>query len=142
MISTKRWNPARRGMAGLVLLVTQAACMTNPRPVAEPTPFLRAERPRKIWVSLANGEQLVIEGPKVYGDSLLGFTEKNGQTEEVWLPLTDLQEVKTRHLSGSRTALLGVGIAAAVGLVIVSIPTSSGATVRPCMNEGVPCEEA
>jgi hypothetical protein len=142
MISTTRWDLVRRGMAGLVLLVTQGACMTNPKPVAEPTPFLRAERPKKIWVSLANGEQLVIEGPKVYGDSLLGFTEKNGQTEEVWLPLTDLQEVKTRHLSGSRTALLGAGIAAAAGLVIISIPTSGGDRGSRCMNEGVPCEDA
>lgn len=134
-------RPRRRVLAALVLLA-QAACMGPPRPVPEPQPFLETHSPKKIWVELTSGEQMIIEGPKVYGDSLLGFTEKEGTTEEVWLPLSDFREVRTRHLSGARTAALVGAIGVAAGLVIISIPSGGGNVIRPCMNEGVPCEDA
>ncbi len=132
---------AKRVISAL-LLSAQLACFTSPQPVGPPAPYLQQESPKRIWVSLANGEELVIDGPQVFGDTLLGFATRDGVQEEVWLPLSDLQEVKARHLSGPRTALLGGAIAAGVGLLIISIPTGGGTLVRPCMNEGVPCEDA
>ena len=126
----------------LLLVLGQAGCFTSPRPVTNPGPMLQSDPPKRIWVSLASGTEMVIDGPKVYGDSLLGFTQKNGESEEVWLPLSDLQEVRTRHFSGTRTALLGGAFAAAAALLVLSIPTDGGEVADRCFNEGVPCEDA
>ena len=123
-------NPVRALIAGSLLL-SQAACFTAPRAVPAPTPFLQGS-PKRVWVSLATGEQMVIDKPKVYGDSLLGFIQRGEIREEVWMPLSDLQEVRTRHLSGSRTTLLGgiIAVSAVVGILL--IPTGGGEHVPLC----------
>jgi len=124
-----------------VLLLAQGACLAAPRPVEAPAPLLQANPPKRIWVTLTNGSAMVIDGPRVFGDSLLGFARKPGaRSEEVWLPLSDLREVRTQRVSGGRTALMGGLIAAVVGLFVALIPTGTGTHVRPCMNEGEPCE--
>jgi len=123
-----------------VLLLAQGACFAPPRSVGAPAPFLQANSPKRIWVTLANGDEMVIDSPRLFGDTLLGFTSKGGSNEEVWLPLADLQQVKSRRLSGGRTALLGGAIAVIVGFVVALLPSGSGTNPRPCMNEGEPCE--
>jgi hypothetical protein len=135
-------SASRRVICG-VLLVAQAGCLTTPRAVggqAGPGAYLQANSPKRIWVTLTNGQQLVIDAPRVYGDTLLGVTKKGTTHEEVWLPLTDLQDVRTRQVSGGRTALFGGVIAAVLGLVLIAWPTGSGSHDRPCMNEGDPCD--
>lgn len=131
-----------RRAAAALLLVAQAACFTAPRAVEAPARFLQSQTPKRIWVSLFNGEQLVIDAPKVYGDSLLGFTRKGDAREEVWLPLSDLTEVKTRRVSGARTALVGGLIAVTIGLGLVLVPSGGTTGEKQCKNEGVPCEDA
>jgi hypothetical protein len=123
-----------------VLLLAQGACLTAPRSVEAPAPFLQANAPKRIWVTLTNGDAMVIDAPRVYGDSLLGSTRRGGGHEDVWLPLSRLQDVKTRRVSGGRTALLGGAIAVVVGLALGLIPTGGGTNDRPCMNEGEPCQ--
>jgi hypothetical protein len=91
-------------------------------------------------VTLANGEALIIDAPRVFGDSLLGFTDRGAGREEVWLPVSDLQQIRTRKVSGGKTALLGGAIVGALGLIVVMIPTGSGTHERQCYNEGEPCE--
>jgi hypothetical protein len=126
-----------------VLLLAQLACTTAPRLLESPRPLLQANPPKRIWVTLASGDQMIIDNPRVYGDTLLGFAQRAaGTREEVWLPLSDLQEVRARQHSGSRTALMGAGIGAAVGLVLLLFPKGSGGNPRPCTNEGEPCEGA
>jgi len=135
-------NASRRVICG-VLLVAQAGCLTAPRAVGGqggPGAYLQANSPKRIWVTLTNGQQLVIDAPRVYGDTLLGVTKTGTTNEEVWLPLTDLQDVRTRQVSGGRTALFGGVIAAVVGLAVGLIPTGKGTHERPCMNEGDPCD--
>jgi hypothetical protein len=123
------------------LLLAQGACLTAPRAVSgPPAAYLQAHSPKRIWVTLANGEAMVIDAPRVFGDSLLGFTDRGGGREEVWLPVSDVQEVRTRKVSGGKTALLGGLVVGALGLVVVMIPTGGGEHVRQCTNEGEPCE--
>jgi hypothetical protein len=134
---TRLGSAVRRGIAA-VLLVTQVACLTAPRAVESPAPYLRASTPKRIWVSLTDGQQMVIDGPRVYGDTLLGFTLTDGQPAEVWLPLERLQEVKTRRISGAKTALLGLSIVTGV-VLFATMVKGGGAFDNPCMNEGEPC---
>lgn len=123
-----------------ILLVAQGACMAPPRPVGAPVPYLQANSPKQIWVTLTNGDQMVVQSPRLFGDTLLGFTRRGSANEEVWLPVSDLQEVKSRKLSGGRTALLGGAALVMVGLIVAILPKGGSNNPRPCMNEGEPCE--
>lgn len=139
MRMTEPFRKVRTGIC-LVLLTAHLGCATAPRPVASPQAYLQNNNPKRIWVTLTNGNAMVIDAPRVYGDSLLGFT-RNGQVrEEVWLPLSDLQEVRTRQVSGSKTALVTGAIAGAVGLILMIMPKGGAAGEKPCKNEGEPCE--
>ena len=115
------------------LLMAQAACLGPPRPVETPAPYLRAETPKRIWVKLASGDEMVIDAPQVFGDTLLGYTQTPaGRGESVWLPLSDLQEVQARHVSTPRTVGFGALIAASLGLAIAFFPSGGGGKVVAC----------
>jgi hypothetical protein len=140
MRTTAPLRKIRAAICG-VLLTAHLGCSTAPKRVEQPAAYLQANSPKRIWVTLTNGDAMVIDAPRVYGDSLLGFTQSaQGGREEVWLPLSDLQEVKTRRHSGGRTWLMAGAIGAAVGLILIVIPVGSGSVDRPCKNEGEPCE--
>lgn len=131
----------RRGMTYrliCLLLLTQLACLGGPRRV-EPT-YLQGNSPKRIWVTTTGGDQMIIEHPRVYGDSLLGFTNIQGSREEVWMSLTNLQEVRARRMSTGRTALALAAIGGAFALMLFVIKGAGATGERPCMNEGEPCE--
>lgn len=125
----------------LLLLLTQLACATAPRPVASPQTYLQAHKPKQIWVTLTNGDRMTIHAPRVYGDTLLGFTRNGTGREEVWLPMGNLQEIRTRQVSGSKTALV-VGLAGVALAAIVTFLKGGGANSNRCNNEGEPCENS
>jgi hypothetical protein len=139
MRTTAPLRKIRAGICG-VLLTAHLGCTTAPRRVEQPAAFLQSNSPKRIWVTLTNGDAMIIDAPRVYGDSLLGFTQSGQGREEVWLPLSDLQEVRTRRHSGGRTWLMAGAIGAAVGLILIVIPAGGGSVDRPCKNEGEPCE--
>jgi hypothetical protein len=139
MRATAPLRKIRAGICG-VLLTAHLGCTTAPKRVEQPAAYLQSNSPKRIWVTLTNGDAMVIDAPRVYGDSLLGFTQGAQGREEVWLPLSDLQEVRTRRSSGGRTALMAGAIGAAVGLILILVPVGRGSTDRGCKNEGEPCE--
>lgn len=126
-----------------VLLMTQLACATAPRPVGpNPAAYFQSHTPKRIWVTTTDGERMIIEHPRVYGDSLLGFTNSAGAREEVWMPLTNLQDIRARQLSSGKTALAIAAATGALALLVILIKGAGASSDRPCMNEGEPCESA
>jgi len=126
------------------LLMTQLACATAPRPVGTaPATYLQAHSPKRIWVTLTSGDRMAIDHPRVYGDSLLGFTTNpGGLREEVWMPLADLQEIRARQMSSGKTALAVAAVGGVLALMVFLIRGAGASGARPCMNEGEPCEAA
>jgi hypothetical protein len=121
----------RRAIA-LCLVAAQIGCMTPPRLVPEPAPYLQAHSPKRIWATLPSGEDVVIDAPRLFGDSLLGVTRTGGETREVWVAVTDLQNVRARRTSAARTALAVALAVTVVGLAVVLIPGGAGEVNREC----------
>lgn len=100
-------------VAGCLLLAT--ACMSGPRPVQRPEAFINVSRPERIWITKSNGEQLVVDRPRLFGDTLFGHAAGR---EEVWFPISDASVVQARQLDRLRTtALIGAGAAGFLYLV-------------------------
>jgi len=69
-----------------------------------------------------SGSTIVVFDPIVRQDSLRGFSDEE-RRNPVTLATSDIQNAKTRQLSGGRTALLVFGLIAAIvaGLLIAAI---------------------
>ena len=89
----------------------------------QPKDYLEANSPARVWATLADGERIVIDGPRVISDTVFGWAEG----EEVSIPASDLQEIRVRRISVLRSAILpAMGLAA--GILGVVLVTSTEAT--------------
>ena len=79
-------------------------------------------RPSRVEVMTRSGSTIVVFDPIVRQDSLRGFSDEE-RRNPVTLATSDIQNAKTRQLSGGRTALLVFGLIAAIvaGLLIAAI---------------------
>lgn len=121
----------RRAIA-MCLAAAQIGCMTSPRLIPEPAPYLQANSPKRIWAKLPSGENVVIDAPRLFGDSLLGVTRTGGETRELWVAVADLQDVRARRPSAGRTMLAVVLAVSVVGLAVLLIPGGGGTVNRDC----------
>jgi hypothetical protein len=107
--------------------------MTGPRPVGyAPGEYLSANQPNQVWVTLTNGSQVVITGPRVITDTVFGWTA-DGQ--EMMLALSDIREVRARRMDAFRTALIPatvVGATVAVLLLVTNDRSSAGESPSDC----------
>ena len=91
--------------------------------------WLENNKPDVVWVRQQNGALLEVRSPRLFADTLSGRAANAGpDADPLWLPLSNLAEVRVRKLDRTRTVLLagavvGVGIAAVVRL------SGSGPTV-------------
>jgi hypothetical protein len=88
-----------------MLIASLGACSTM-RPVAAPEQFIPMARPDRIWVTTNDNAKLMVEGPRLLGDTLVGFVA--GRYEEILLPQT--RWVGVRAPAPRRTAFLVAGI--------------------------------
>jgi len=72
-----------------------------------------ASRPSEIEVITKTGSTVVVYSPVIMRDSLRGYSDKARSTPFV-LATSDIQTARARQLSGGRTAVLVVGIVAAL----------------------------
>jgi hypothetical protein len=112
-----------------VLLLGQAACLTAPQPVQQPAEFFKANTPSTIYVTLQDGSRLVVDNPRLFGDSLLGYKRGAELASEIWVGLSSLQEVRVRKVSVTRTSLFAVAGVAGVA-VVASLFAGVGASDR------------
>jgi hypothetical protein len=99
-----------------VLLGT--GCLTPPRPVADPIPYLQANQPERIWMATSTDSvSLLVLRPRLLGDTLLGRLESG---DVLWVGMHDIRRVEVRRTDPVRTSLLVAGIgAAAIGTLWV-----------------------
>jgi hypothetical protein len=108
----------RRRLVAAVLLPLVAAC-SSLRPVPDPLQFISQTRPSLVYVSYGIGITMMMEHPRVSGDSVRGITP--GSREEVALAVTEVQSVSTVRLNKARTAALVGGLAVAGGVVAYAV---------------------
>jgi len=122
----------RRVVAG-VLITSLTACTTM-GPIS-PREYVPIEHPSQIWVTKSDNSTVVMQLPKLLGDTLVGYV--NGDYQEMMLSQTKV--VQARRPAPGRTAL-AVGTAVTALVVTGALVSGSGA---PCtkwsVNTWVPC---
>lgn len=95
---------------------------------------LGTARPGAVWITKADESVIVVETPRVFGDTLVGYI--NGEFQE--LPNTDMTGFKVKRMAGAKTAGLIGASAAAVGVFVVMV-TGTGNFFDPQTN--LDCED-
>jgi len=111
-----------RAIAAL-LLAGQASCMTGPRLVSDaPKDYLIANNPERVWVTLADGKRVVIDGATVVADTVFGFAEGG---EGLVIPAKNVQEIRVKKLSLLKSAIIPAGLAASAVSLFVLVRSST-----------------
>jgi hypothetical protein len=109
-----------RRLVSPVLLAATVGCTTL-RPVARPQEFIPSRRPERIWVTRADNSKIVLDGPRLLGDTLVGWFRGNYQ--EILLPET--RWITVREPAPRRTLLLAASFAG-VGAGVLYMLAGSG----------------
>lgn len=102
------------GCAVLLAALASAACHTK-QPI--PLDQLNILKPDRAWVTQADNTVILIDGPQVLGDTLVGYV--NGNYEE--MPLSQFKQVVVQKGSTSRTVALIAVIAAGFGGMVYAL---------------------
>jgi hypothetical protein len=102
------------------LLIPLTAC-TTVVPVSGPRDYISASHPSRVWVKRNDNRVMMVEAPRLLGDTLTGFVD--GVYQETLL--SDVREVSTRRPAPRRTVFL-VGGMVVVGAAAFAVLSASG----------------
>jgi len=105
---------------GAVPIALLAACSTL-QPVAAPQQFIPTAQPTRIWVTQSDNSTLMLEAPRLLGDTLVGFV--GGRYQELLLP--QVRWMGVRQPAPRRTTVLVAGLVF-VGAGLIAMLASSG----------------
>lgn len=95
-----------------------------------PDQFVEVKQPSRIRVTTSNGEQLVLNQPRVRNDSIVG----RGDAGMTGVPVSSVEQIETSSSNAGKAVLLGVGVASTVALVVwlmSDVKTPPGACIPP-----------
>jgi hypothetical protein len=110
-----------------------AACYTL-RPVTYEQ--LGTARPGTVWITRSDQSVVVLETPRVFGDTLVGYI--NGEFKELSATELNPRLFRVRHVASARTAAVIAVAAAGIG-TFVGLISSTGQYVDP--TAGLDCED-
>jgi hypothetical protein len=122
LLRRSRWM--QRTVCAL-LIVPLAACSTL-QPVATPQQFIPTAQPTRIWVTRSDNSTLMLEAPRLLGDTLVGFV--GGRYQEMLLP--QVRWMGVRQPAPRRTTLLVAGLVV-VGAGLLAVLSGSGPSGGP-----------
>ena len=134
----------KRTVPSVGLLMITAACTSWHLEAVSPQALIATRHPSQVRVTLAGGERLVIRGPRVVADSLLGIDVTGerkglfvapllvleGRRTPIGLPLAAVRGVATRRVSALKTGLYA-GSMLAVSVAAIAI-ISGGCVSLSC----------
>lgn len=121
-------------LAVLPLLGITVACHTM-SPVNSPREYIAGQQPSKVWVTQTDGSVVLVEGPKMVGDTLVGFV--GGEYRE--LPFSDVKQVVARQPAKKKTILsITAGTIATAGILWFIAGGGLGASDIPDDDEAPP----
>jgi len=107
------------GCALLLAAISSVACHTR-KPIA--LNELNALRPEQAWVTEGDKTVILVTGPQVVGDTLVGYV--NGVYEE--MPAAQLTQVVVQRPATTRTVLLVSGITVVFGGMVYALTGARG----------------
>ena len=110
----------QRSIAALLFTLQLAGCTSWHVESLPPAELIAQRHPYRLRVQDEVGKRVMIYGPEVRGDSLVGRPSA-GSTGSRAVPLATVRSVATSHFSagGTLALLLGVGVLAVVALAVV-----------------------
>ena len=118
--------------AGVLLAALASAGCYTMKPVA--LEGLGSVPSGRVWVTRADQSTVIVDGPRVLENKLVGFVDKVYQE----MPTADVTQVMARRLVPARTtALVGAGL---VGIVAtIALIQGSGQAPDPCIGYTIDC---
>ena len=111
-------RPCRVGT--LLMVLSGAGCQAWHTQQLAPEAVLAARHAAQLRITRADGSHVVIQHPKLQGDTVVGIGR--GQQGKVRVPVADIRAIATRGFSPERTVALGVGVAAlAYGAFLIGV---------------------
>lgn len=104
-----------------------AACMTWQTQSLEPERFQSADSTQAVRLTLTSGDTLIVQGPVVTGDSLVGKQMRPGSPDSLYdrvsVPLAAISQAEVRKSDqGAAAALVVVGLIAGAVMYAASNP--------------------
>ena len=119
----------RRLTCCLLLPAFLAGCSSWYVQEVSPQQLLTEEQPGKIRVTLTDGSQVVLQQPRVSGDTLMGRVAGKGRTpsgemfvsEQMSIPLSDVADVAIQRTDAGKTTAFILGTVVVVGGAVVLV---------------------
>ncbi|MDH5282428.1 MAG: hypothetical protein OEW80_00940 [Gemmatimonadota bacterium] len=126
-------RPVRRfGLAALACLTSSCQVWAvEPGPV--PVTLATSPLPNQIRLTTADGRRMIVEVPRVAGDSVFGV--QRGRTENA-VPIDAITKVERRQIDGGRTAAAVLVVGGSVALIAVMLHGLS--EIEDCGYAGCP----
>lgn len=106
----------RNALLALCLSLELTGCTSWRLENVGPAEVIVRDHPAKIRVRGPHMSQVVLYWPEVHGDSLLGRHRGNARVPDRFVALADVASVATSHVDAGKTAAIGLGIVAALGI--------------------------
>lgn len=110
----------RRLLSSILLPVYLSSCTSWQVQSVSPEQVVTEEDPSKIRVTLTDSSEVEMEQPRIVGDTLRGLVKAGADDSLVErdVLLADIATVRIKKTDPGRTAFLGLGIAAVVGVAV------------------------
>ena len=119
----------RRILSCILLPAYLSSCTSWHVQRASPEQVVEEEQPSQIRVTTTSDSVVIFQGPRVSGDTLIGFGERNfswdgsvygapDTASALKIPLADISHVALHKTNAGNSVLLGLGIV--VGMIVVS----------------------
>src|SRR5690349_13224915 len=105
-----------RAVAILLIACQLSACTSWRLETLSPADVMQQQYPEVVRVERADGHREVWYRPQMNGDSLVGWWDTTQKRPDRRVPLSDIRQVSTSHVSGGKTAALALGVAAVIGV--------------------------
>lgn len=104
-----------------------SACMKWETQSLQPERFRGADSTQAMRLVLDSGDTLIVHGPVMVGDSLVGMQTRPGASpdslERVRIPLTALRQAEVRQHDAAATAVVGgLGLVAVIAIIAARNP--------------------
>ena len=125
----------RRVLSSILLPVYLSSCTSWQVQSVSPEQVVTEDQPSTIRVTLTDSSELEMEQPRIVGDTLRGLVKgkpfSGTVKDEISLIerdvlLADIATVRVKKTNATTSILLGVGIVAVVGVVIIASECSGG----------------
>ena len=134
----------RRIFSCILLPAYLSSCVTNWEVQrASPEQFIEEEQPSQVRVATTDRSEIILEEPRVSGDTLFGFGERKfswagsvyaaadtGTVLEI--PLADISHVAVKKTNAGESILIGVGVVGvALMVTMVAVLVDAGYRLQP-----------